>query len=163
MDETVVVVVDPGRHVQVENSYLRGGLVIYAPPTYDYRSPRLNQLSVNSSIIGHGDQGIHNGIGIIAPGCQMYSGNSMEGSQGLFFLHDVRELNSVTIEGALFVVNDCLYLNSVEVSFNAEIFETSMPGMELPEAVGVHIKLVWESFPDHWIEGGGEGPYGGNG
>ena len=79
----------------------------------------------------------------------------------------LRELNSVTIEGALFVVNDCLYLNTVEVEFNEKMFEggggsgSSIPGMSLPPVPGVFVNLVWESFPEHYIEAGPSSPYGG--
>lgn len=108
--ETVVVVLEEGQTLTVDNCQLHGGLVVYSPADWDLRSGARNEVIVNGSNIGTGSSP-H--IGLMAPTASVTGSDSSTNFHGLCFWNSIHDLDRPHIDGALVVVNEVVNLSKM--------------------------------------------------
>lgn len=131
-NNTVVIVAEPGTHIDFKRCNIKGGVVIWAPSDYPQRGEPRNTVDWSSCVFGSPDSGSgYENIGMLAPATQMRHGNhdNNEG-YGLFHYHSINHLNNSSIEGALWVTNEVNQLNGVDVTWNPELAEAFFQGMQ---------------------------------
>lgn len=102
-DSTVVVVLEEGQTLTIDDCQLHGGLVVYSPSDWDLRSGARNDVIVNGSNIGTGSAP-H--IGLMAPTASVTGIDSGTNFHGLCFWNSINDLDRAHISGALVVVNE---------------------------------------------------------
>jgi hypothetical protein len=112
-DDTLVVVLEADQTLTVLNSQIHGGLVVWAPPTWDLRSGPRNQVIINGSNVGVG-AAPH--IGLLAPASDVSGNLSGSNFHGLSFWNSIHDMEHAHITGALVVVNEivaCYQMNVI--------------------------------------------------
>ena len=171
-EKTVVMVVPPKERITITDCDLHGGLVIYSEPDFDYRGKPRNSVDIENSVFarpgatGLGSSlGIHEGIGLIAPGGELKNVRNTA-SKGIFFMHSVMNLRSTHIEGAIYAVNGIR--NFSKLSLEKDVDNTfhyyygSIPGMILPES-RIDIVRIWEIYGAPAADAYGDPPSTGGG
>ena len=111
--QTVVVILDEGETLTVNNSNLHGGLVVWAPPTYNLRDGARNTVSVTSSNIGTGSDP-H--IGLMAPAAAISGNGGGLNFHGLCFWNSIQGLEQAHITGALVVINEIVACDKLNLN-----------------------------------------------
>lgn len=101
--QTVVVILEAGETLSVNDCNLHGGLVIWAPAEYNLRDGARNAVTINSSNIGTGSAP-H--IGLMAPAASVSGEGGGLNFHGLCFWNSIQGLDQAHITGALVVVNE---------------------------------------------------------
>ena len=137
--KTVVVVNEPGVNVVFRNCDIEGGVVMWAPNDWPQRGPSRNDISWSNSTFGSagGGTGPQKHVGIIAPAARLKSGHATTPGHGLFYFHEIVQLNTATIHGALWVTNEVGQWNDVEVIYDKDISSAQFMGMEAKLKVAI--------------------------
>ena len=111
--QTVVVILDAGETLDVTDCNLHGGLVVWAPPTYNLRDGARNTVTVTSSNIG---TGADPHIGLMAPATQVGGTGGGLNFHGLCFWNSIHGLEQAHIAGALVVINEIVDCNKLNLN-----------------------------------------------
>lgn len=111
--QTVVVILDEGESLDVTDCNLHGGLVVWAPPTYNLRDGARNAINVTSSNIGTGS---HPHIGLMAPAAQVSGSGGGLNFHGLCFWNSIDGLDQAHITGALVVINEIVACHKLNLN-----------------------------------------------
>ena len=154
-EETIVLLAPPNEDIQIIDCTLGGGLVIYCEPNFDYRGPPRNRVSVENTVfakpglVGLGERlGVHEGIGLIAPGAQL---NSVRGlsSKGIFYMHSIKDLRKSWIKGSIFGINGVENVRGLSLERDPDntfhYYYASIPGLILPDGE-VDVQRLWPSY-----------------
>jgi len=116
--DTVVVVLDAGDTLNVNDCNLHGGLVVYVEPDWDLRSGKRNTVSIDKSMIGSPSSP---GIGVIAPACEVKGGGSHLNIHGWSFWNSVDDMDKGHVNGALIIVNQVDDLDSFNMHGHPQV------------------------------------------
>lgn len=111
--QTVVVILDEGENLTINNSNLHGGLVVWAPPAYNLRDGARNTVTVTSSNIGTGNDP-H--IGLMAPAAAISGNGGGLNFHGLCFWNSIQGLEQAHITGALVVINEIVACDKLNLN-----------------------------------------------
>ncbi len=132
-NNTLVIVAAPGQHIDFIKCNIKGGVVIWAPEDWPQRGAPRNTVDFSASTFGNpmGTFGAYDKIGMLAPSTEMRHGNTLvNDGYGLFQFHSINHLNSMNIDGALWVTNDVGQMNSGTVTWDPDIGSTFFEGLK---------------------------------
>lgn len=157
-EETVVLTLDPGQSIDIQNVEFRGGLVVYINPKTDLTAlDRDYEVRFNGSVVGGGQQGKHPSIGMIAPGAHVEADNTV--FNGFNFWNSASNLDSVTVNGQLTVVNRFENVNDVTMSFDRRLLHNLPGGIGNDGShSGLDLIELREFYTDPVVDQGGNGP-----
>ncbi|HEX9792809.1 MAG TPA: hypothetical protein VGC54_02390 [Planctomycetota bacterium] len=140
LDKTLVIVAPPGATIDIKQSTLCGGVVVWHESDYDPRAGSRNTLRVSSSQIGGGVLGIHPDIGIVAPGANLTHYNNSHPVKGLVHLQATGHFDNLTAIGPVFLTDGELTTFGMSTMFNN--LSITLPlgfwdGDPLPGLIGV--------------------------
>ncbi|MBC8330090.1 MAG: hypothetical protein H8E31_15230 [Planctomycetes bacterium] len=121
--KTLVVVVDPGEEVHIENCHIDGGIVVWCDNTEDLRGAARNLVKIENCQIGGAAETT---AGVIAPACEVEIENNH--LTGMVFLGSAREFENNQMTGQLIVVNE------LELE-HAHIYFSPLPGLYPPRGI----------------------------
>ena len=155
-NNTLVIVADPGQHIDFIKCDIKGGVVIWAPEDWPQRGAARNTVDFSNCTFGNpmGTFGAYDKIGMLAPSTELRHGNTLANDgHGLFQYHSINHLNSMNINGALWVTNDVSQMNNGTVTWDPAIGSTFFQGLKAgPKPVEV---LSVSEF--HPVTSGGSG------
>lgn len=111
--QTVVVLLDPGETLTIQDCQLGGGVVVWAPADYNLRDGARNHVVVDSSNIGTGSTA-H--IGLMAPAASVSGGGGGLNFHGLCFWNSIQNLDQAHITGALVVINEIVACDKLNLN-----------------------------------------------
>jgi hypothetical protein len=132
-NNTLVIVADPGQHIDFIKCNIKGGVIIWSPEDWPQRGAPRNTVDFSSSTFGNstGTFGAYQKIGMLAPSTELRHGNTLANDgHGLFQYHSINHLNSMTINGALWVTNNVDQMNSGSVTWDPDIGNTFFQGLK---------------------------------
>lgn len=154
LEETAVVILDPGASLTLDDCSFRGGMVIYVEPTYDLRSGPRNEVTLkHSNLFGGGAQGIHPSIGLIAPAAQFrYNSGQEQSFYGLCYWNASDHVNSgqlFQVDGQLIIVNDGFQVMHATLIWNENVVRDPPPGIEYQgDMPSVDITEAYEQYEE---------------
>jgi len=157
LEETVVVILDPGEMLTIQNCNLRGGLVVWCESDYDLRSGPRNAVNLMShNTIGGGDQGAHPHIGLLGPAVD-FRGQGGQGKEirGFTFVNELFTSVHMDMIGMTVVVNDLKNLNGAELVFDPAVADDLPGGIAFGGSPIRHVSLarIHEDFTDSLTNG----------
>lgn len=121
---TVVVKLNSGQQLTLNNSDFKGGLVVIGPAVQDARLGVSNQIYVrNGSTIGGGNGGVYDHIGLIAPTGKLRSDANSSTIEGFTLVKEVDVHKYSEILGQMVILEYCRSLQDCEVSYLPEVGE----------------------------------------
>lgn len=155
IEDTVVVTLDPGATLVLDDVQLKGGLVVYVEPTWDIRQGWRNQIVFQDQvIIGNGHKGDHPKLGLIAPACKIVSPSGGLGQEmyGFHFVNEMETYSMLKIVGQLVVVNDLLNFDHVDVDYDPAVSDDLPDGFEYGGPLpSVDVRVIRESYDAYEI------------
>ncbi len=155
IEDTVVVTLDPGATLVLDDVQLKGGLVVYVESTWDLRQGYRNEIIFRDQvIIGNGNKGDHPKLGLVAPACKVSSvaGGLGQELYGFHFVNEMDTYSMLKVVGQLIVVNDLLNFDHVDVDYDPEVSDDPPDGFEYGGPLpGVDVLLIRESYDAYEI------------
>jgi hypothetical protein len=142
--QTVVVILDEGETLTINNCNLHGGLVVWAPSNYNLRDGARNVVEVISSNVGTGSDP-H--IGLMAPAAQVGGSGGGLNFHGLCFWNSIHGLDSAHITGALIVINEIVACDQLNLNGHPQTLANMPDGISFQgEGDGIDFLVAGEDY-----------------
>lgn len=144
--QTVVVILDEGDTLTINDCVLHGGLVVWAPNTYNLRDGARNSIEVTSSNIGTGSDP-H--IGLMAPAASVGGSGGGLNFHGLCFWNSIQGLDGAHITGALVVINEIVECDQLNLNGHPQTLANMPDGISFSgDGDGIQFIVAGEDYGD---------------
>ncbi len=143
-DQVVVVLLNAGETITLNNCILRKGLVVWTETDYDFQQVARNQLLlIGHNVIG----GDANNIGLLAPGCEISTqGGLMQNTDGLSIVHSLAQVSRLLSHGVFIVLNNTQSLYDSDFNYDRQVSLAPPAGIQFfGELPSVEIEKLYES------------------
>ena len=144
--QTVVVILDEGETLTINNCNLHGGIVVWAPNDYNLRDGARNVIEVTSSNVGTGSDP-H--IGLMAPASQVGGSGGGLNFHGLCFWNSIHDLDGAHITGALIVINEIVACDQLNLNGHPQTLANMPDGISFQgEGDGIDFLVAGEDYEE---------------
>lgn len=144
--QTVVVILDEGETLTINNCTLHGGIVVWAPSDYNLRDGARNTVEVISSNVGTGSDP-H--IGLMAPAARVGGSGGGLNFHGLCFWNSIDDLDGAHITGALIVINEIVACNQLNLNGHPQTLANMPDGISFQgEGEGIDFLVAGEDYEE---------------
>jgi hypothetical protein len=121
-EDTVIIIAAEGETIDITDCEFNGGLIVICPTDFDLRADSHNLLDLNNDVIlGGGNGGFEDNIGLIAPGCEIQSKQDGITVTGFSVFNQSLNLRDSTFVGQTVIVKDCKKIHSTSFYYDAQI------------------------------------------
>jgi hypothetical protein len=142
--QTVVVILEEGQTLTINNCTLHGGIVVWAPSDYNLRDGARNVVEVISSNVGTGSDP-H--IGLMAPAAQVGGSGGGLNFHGLCFWNSIHDLDGAHITGALIVINEIVACDQLNLNGHPQTLANMPDGISFQgDGEGIDFLVAGEDY-----------------
>lgn len=143
-DQVVVMLLNAGETITLNNCILRKGLVVWTETDYDFQQVARNQLLLSGHNVIGGDA---NNIGLLAPGCEISTqGGLLQNTDGLSIVHSLSQVSRLLSHGVFIVLNNTQSLYDSDFNYDRQVSLAPPAGIQFfGELPSVEIEKLYES------------------